>query len=126
MFIHCGLFVLCCPFMVGGWFYAVHRGLVLCCLFIMGCSVLAIHLWVGCFVLSIHHGLVVLCCSQLRVLYECNPMAFIMEQAGGKASDGHKRILDIQPKNIHERSPIFMGSKEEVEEVEALYKKHAK
>ena len=53
-------------------------------------------------------------------------MAFIMEQAGGKASDGHKRILDIQPKDIHERSPIFMGSKEEVEEVEALYKKHAK
>lgn len=53
-------------------------------------------------------------------------MAFIMEQAGGKASDGHKRILDIQPKNIHERSPIFMGSKEDVEDVEALYKKHAK
>ena len=60
------------------------------------------------------------------MLYECNPMAFIMEQAGGKASDGHKRILDIQPKNIHERSPIFMGSKEDVEDVEALYKKHAK
>lgn len=64
--------------------------------------------------------------GKLRVLYECNPMAFIMEQAGGKASDGHKRILDIQPKNIHERSPIFMGSKEDVEDVEALYKKHAK
>ena len=53
-------------------------------------------------------------------------MAFIMEQAGGKASDGHKRILDIQPTKIHERSPIFMGSKEDVEDVEAVYKKYAK
>ena len=51
-------------------------------------------------------------------------MAYIMEQAGGKAIDGKRRILDLQPNKIHERSPIFMGSKEDVEDVEALYKKH--
>ncbi|KAK7111301.1 fructose-1,6-bisphosphatase 1-like isoform X3 [Littorina saxatilis] len=62
--------------------------------------------------------------GKLRLLYEGNPMAFIMEQAGGKASDGTKRVLDIQPTNIHERSPIFMGSKEDVEDVEALYRKY--
>ena len=51
-------------------------------------------------------------------------MAFIMEQAGGKSSNGYESILDLQPSKIHERSPIFMGSKEEVEEIESLYKKH--
>lgn len=64
--------------------------------------------------------------GKLRLLYECNPMAYIMQHAGGKASDGKKPILDIQPTSIHERSPIFMGSKEDVEDVEAAYKKHAK
>ncbi|XP_050401096.1 fructose-1,6-bisphosphatase 1 [Patella vulgata] len=64
--------------------------------------------------------------GKLRLLYECNPMAFIIEQAGGLAVDGMNRILDIQPKNIHERSPIFMGSKEDVEDVIAIFKKHKK
>lgn len=63
---------------------------------------------------------------QLRLLYECNPMAFIMEQAGGRAIDGSQRILDIQPTKIHERAPIFMGSQEDVNEVEAIYKKYRK
>lgn len=62
--------------------------------------------------------------GKLRVLYECNPMAYIMEQAGGKASDGKRRILDIKPTKIHERSPTFLGSVEEVNEVEELYRKH--
>ncbi|KAK7491842.1 hypothetical protein BaRGS_00016861 [Batillaria attramentaria] len=64
--------------------------------------------------------------GKLRLLYECNPMAYIMEQAGGKATDGRKRIMDIQPTDIHERAPIFMGSKEDVEEVEAIFKKYPK
>ncbi|XP_025076135.1 fructose-1,6-bisphosphatase 1-like [Pomacea canaliculata] len=64
--------------------------------------------------------------GKLRLLYECNPMAFIMEQAGGRAIDGSQRILDIQPTKIHERAPIFMGSQEDVNEVEAIYKKHRK
>jgi len=54
--------------------------------------------------------------GKLRLLYECNPMAFIMEAAGGLASSGKGPILDIQPKKIHERSPIFLGSREDVEE----------
>ncbi|XP_076459586.1 fructose-1,6-bisphosphatase isozyme 2-like isoform X1 [Babylonia areolata] len=62
--------------------------------------------------------------GKLRVLYECNPMAYIMEKAGGKASTGTQRMLDLQPKKLHERSPIFMGSKEDVEDVEACFAKH--
>lgn len=56
--------------------------------------------------------------GKLRLLYECNPMAFIIEQAGGKASNGSKRILEIQPTELHERSPIFIGSREMVEMIE--------
>jgi fructose-1,6-bisphosphatase I len=61
--------------------------------------------------------------GKLRLLYECNPMAFIIEQAGGKASDGSKRILEIQPTELHERSPIFIGSPEMVEMVEDFFVK---
>lgn len=56
--------------------------------------------------------------GKLRLLYECAPMSFIVEQAGGKGSDGHRRILDIQPQEIHQRVPLFIGSVEEVEKVE--------
>ena len=52
--------------------------------------------------------------GKLRLLYECNPIAFIVEQAGGRASDGYKRILDIEPKELHQRTPIFIGSEEMV------------
>lgn len=62
--------------------------------------------------------------GKLRLLYECNPMAFIIEQAGGKASDGSKRILDLQPTELHERSPIFIGSAEMVEMIEDYMKRH--
>ncbi|SFC27569.1 fructose-1,6-bisphosphatase I [Parapedobacter composti] len=56
--------------------------------------------------------------GKLRLMYECNPLAFIIEQAGGKASDGQRRILDIQPEGLHQRTPIFIGSTEMVEKVE--------
>ena len=61
---------------------------------------------------------------QLRLLYECNPMAFIMEQAGGLATTGTMPVLDIQPESIHQRSPIFIGSKEDVQDVIEIFKKH--
>lgn len=53
--------------------------------------------------------------GKLRLMYECNPMAFIVEQAGGLATNGKKNILSIKPKSIHQISPIFIGSKEMVE-----------
>ncbi|WP_245975179.1 class 1 fructose-bisphosphatase [Deminuibacter soli] len=56
--------------------------------------------------------------GKLRLLYECNPFAFIAEVAGGKATDGHRRILDIQPTHLHQRSPFFTGSKHMMEELE--------
>ncbi|XP_061586721.1 fructose-1,6-bisphosphatase 1a [Cololabis saira] len=64
--------------------------------------------------------------GKLRLLYECNPMAFIMEQAGGMASTGFENILDIQPENIHQRAPVAMGSPEDVLEYISICKKHAK
>ena len=63
--------------------------------------------------------------GKLRLLYECNPMAFIVEQAGGKATTGEKRIMEIEPENLHQRVPILIGSKKMVEQVEALYKEYA-
>jgi len=57
--------------------------------------------------------------GKLRLMYECNPMAFIVESAGGRAIDGRgNRILEIQPKQLHERCPIYMGSKEAVDTLE--------
>lgn len=56
--------------------------------------------------------------GKLRLLYECNPMAFITEQAGGRASDGFTRILDIIPTELHQRIPFFCGSKLMVEKAE--------
>lgn len=53
--------------------------------------------------------------GKLRLLYEAAPMAFIFEQAGGKASDGLRRINDIQPSELHQRTPLIIGSKQEVE-----------
>ncbi len=53
--------------------------------------------------------------GKLRLMYEANPLAFIVEQAGGKASNGTQRILDIQPQELHQRTPLIIGSKEDVE-----------
>jgi len=58
--------------------------------------------------------------GKLRLIYECNPIAFIAEQAGGKASDGYLRILDIQPKSLHQRIPFFVGSFNMVQEAEGF------
>jgi fructose-1,6-bisphosphatase I len=55
--------------------------------------------------------------GKLRLMYEANPMAFIVEQAGGAATNGEKRILDIVPKSLHERVAVFLGSKNEVDRV---------
>ena len=63
--------------------------------------------------------------GKLRMQYECNPLAFIVEQAGGKATDGHRRIMEIIPTDLHQRSPLFIGSKNMVEKVEALIKQHS-
>jgi fructose-1,6-bisphosphatase I len=57
--------------------------------------------------------------GKLRLMYECNPFAFILEVAGGRATDGKQRILDIQPKTLHERSPFFTGSSGMMDELEA-------
>ena len=62
--------------------------------------------------------------GKLRLLYECNPMAMLIEQAGGKASDGKTRILDIDPTELHERVPFFCGSTEMVTMAEQFIEKY--
>jgi len=57
--------------------------------------------------------------GKLRLLYECNPFAFIVEVAGGKATNGKERILDVQPTELHQRSALFIGSKNMMEELES-------
>lgn len=58
--------------------------------------------------------------GKLRLLYECNPFAFIVEVAGGKATAGKQRVLDVQPTELHQRTPFFVGSKLMMEELEVL------
>jgi fructose-1,6-bisphosphatase I len=55
--------------------------------------------------------------GKLRLMYEANPMAFIVEQAGGMATNGRQRILDIAPSKLHERVSVVLGSKNEVQRV---------
>ena len=64
--------------------------------------------------------------GKLRLLYECNPMAFIVEKAGGIATDGVQSILDIMPTALHQRTPMFIGSKLMMEELESYAKKKLK
>ncbi|MGE5649250.1 class 1 fructose-bisphosphatase [Noviherbaspirillum sp. UKPF54] len=59
--------------------------------------------------------------GKLRLMYEANPMAFIVEQAGGAATNGRQRILDIQPQKLHERVAVFLGSRSEVERVTSYH-----
>jgi fructose-1,6-bisphosphatase I len=61
--------------------------------------------------------------GKLRLMYECNPFAFLLEVAGGKATNGKTRILDLEPAGLHERSPFFAGSKGMMEELESFLKK---
>jgi fructose-1,6-bisphosphatase I len=58
--------------------------------------------------------------GRLRLMYEANPMAFLVEQAGGAASTGTQRLLDVQPTGLHQRVPVALGSKNEV----AAYERH--
>jgi fructose-1,6-bisphosphatase I len=60
--------------------------------------------------------------GKLRLMYEANPMAFIVEQAGGAATTGLQRILDVQPESLHQRVPVFLGSRNEIERVTAYHR----
>ena len=64
--------------------------------------------------------------GKLRLMYEANPMAFLVEQAGGAATDGHQRILDITPSKLHQRVSVVLGSKNEVERVTAYHAEAAR
>ena len=61
--------------------------------------------------------------GRLRLMYEANPMAFIVEQAGGAATDGVKRILEVQPRGLHQRVAVILGSKNEVDRVTSYHQK---
>jgi fructose-1,6-bisphosphatase I len=62
--------------------------------------------------------------GKLRLMYEANPMSWLVEQAGGAATNGTQRILDIQPTELHQRVSVFLGSKNEVDRVSALHHQH--
>ena len=62
--------------------------------------------------------------GRLRLLYEANPMAYLIEQAGGVASTGRGRIVEVAPEGIHQRVPVILGSKEEVERIERYHGEH--
>jgi len=62
--------------------------------------------------------------GKLRLLYEASPLAFIVEQAGGRASDGHQDILHIQPQSLHQRVPLFIGSREDVDLADRFIREH--
>lgn len=64
--------------------------------------------------------------GKLRLMCEANPLAYLVEQAGGKASDGVNRILDIVPKKLHARTPLFIGSTKDVDAVERIFAKYKK
>jgi len=62
--------------------------------------------------------------GKLRLMYEANPMAFIVEQAGGRAITGRQRILEVQPKSLHQRVGVVLGSKNEVERIQRYHQEH--
>ena len=64
--------------------------------------------------------------GKLRLMYECNPLAFIIEQAGGLATNGNKRIMEIEPENIHQQTPIYIGSTDNVTMVHSYLDKYRK
>jgi fructose-1,6-bisphosphatase I len=63
--------------------------------------------------------------GKLRLMYENIPLAFLVEQAGGKASDGYRRIMEIQPEHLHQRTPLFIGSRKMVERAEAFMREYS-
>jgi fructose-1,6-bisphosphatase I len=62
--------------------------------------------------------------GRLRLMYEANPMAFIVEQAGGAASTGRQRMMDLQPTGLHQRVPVFLGSRHEVDTATRYHLEH--
>jgi fructose-1,6-bisphosphatase I len=64
--------------------------------------------------------------GKLRLMYECNPIAMLAEQAGGVATDGVRRILDVHPETLHQRSPLFVGSPHEMSKLQAFIEKPLK
>jgi fructose-1,6-bisphosphatase I len=64
--------------------------------------------------------------GKLRLMYEANPLAFIVEQAGGRASTGRERILEVAPQALHQRVPLFIGSEEDVKQAEKFLKENDK
>lgn len=87
--------------------------------------------YIGSFVADFHRNLIkggiylypetsFLPFGKLRLLYECNPLAFIIENAGGKATDGTRRILEIVPDKLHQRSPLYIGSSDMVDEIHSF------
>lgn len=62
--------------------------------------------------------------GKLRLMYEANPMAFLIEQAGGGASTGRGRLMEVEPSNLHQRVPVILGSKNEVERIEAYHREY--
>ncbi len=63
--------------------------------------------------------------GRLRLMYECNPISFIVEQAGGGASTGRERVMEIKPTSLHQRVPLILGSKNEVERIERYHRDQA-
>lgn len=63
--------------------------------------------------------------GKLRLMYEANPMSMLVEQAGGMATNGHQRILDVEPKSLHERVSVIMGSKSEVAQITEYHQQDA-
>jgi fructose-1,6-bisphosphatase I/sedoheptulose-1,7-bisphosphatase/fructose-1,6-bisphosphatase I len=59
--------------------------------------------------------------GRLRLMYEANPMSFVIEQAGGLGSTGRGRIMDVIPENVHQRVPVIVGSRNEVERIEKYH-----
>ncbi len=64
--------------------------------------------------------------GKLRLLYECNPMAFIVEQAGGRAINGKQDIMKLDPSDLHQRTPMYIGSIELVDKLEEFVSKYSK
>jgi fructose-1,6-bisphosphatase I len=64
--------------------------------------------------------------GKLRLMYEANPLGFVIEQAGGAASDGETPILDLQPTSLHQRVSVVLGAKEEVRRVAHLAQTHGR
>ncbi len=60
--------------------------------------------------------------GRLRLMYEANPLGFVAEQAGGAASTGYERIMDIVPEQLHQRTPLILGNKDVVEETVSVIK----